>query len=113
MTATLEGGERSAARPGRTLPLGKTRLPILQKAGWAPGPVWTGGHSVLQSSEATVRTSILAFFRVPFGFESIKKYLWPSVCTDLTGQTQGKADSNGDLNVQSFLCGRTVQTAGC
>ena len=40
MTAALEGGEWLAARPGRTLPPGKT---ILQGAGWAPGPVWTGG----------------------------------------------------------------------
>jgi len=28
MTAALEGGEWSAARPGRTLPLGKTRYPV-------------------------------------------------------------------------------------
>ena len=33
----------SAARPGCTLPSGKTRYPFLQEAGWAPGPVWTGG----------------------------------------------------------------------
>jgi len=45
MTAALEGGEWSAARPGRTLPLGKDLVPILQEAGWAPGPVWTGGKS--------------------------------------------------------------------
>ena len=45
MTAALEGGERSAARPGRTLPPGKDRVPILQGAGWAPGPVWMGGKS--------------------------------------------------------------------
>ena len=45
MTATLEGGEWSAARPGRTLPPGKYPVPILQEAGWAPGPVWTGGKS--------------------------------------------------------------------
>ena len=32
-----------AARPGRTLPPGKT--PILQEAGWAPGAVWMGGKS--------------------------------------------------------------------
>ena len=38
MTAALEGGEWSAARPGRN-------LPIIQEAGWAPGPVWTGGKS--------------------------------------------------------------------
>ena len=45
MTAALEGGEWSAARPGRTLPTGKGPVPILQEAGWAPGPVWTGGNS--------------------------------------------------------------------
>jgi len=45
MTAALEGGEWSAARPGRTLSHGKDRLPILQEAGWSPGPVWTGGKS--------------------------------------------------------------------
>jgi len=45
MTAALEGGEWSAARPARTLPPGKDPVPILQEAGWAPGPVWTGGKS--------------------------------------------------------------------
>ena len=45
MTAALEGGEWSAARPGRTLPPGKDPVPILQEAGWAPWPVWTGGKS--------------------------------------------------------------------
>jgi len=41
-TAALEGGEWSAARPGRTFTPGKTRYTILQEAGWAPGSVWTG-----------------------------------------------------------------------
>ena len=41
MTAALEGGEWSAARGGRTL----SPVPILQEAGWTPGPVWTGGKS--------------------------------------------------------------------
>ena len=45
MTAALEGGEWSAARPGRTLPPGKDPVPILQEAGWAPGPVLMGGKS--------------------------------------------------------------------
>jgi len=39
MTAALEGGEWSAARPG------KDPVPILQEAGWAPRPVWMGGKS--------------------------------------------------------------------
>ena len=46
MTAALEGGECSAARPGRTLPPGKDPVPIVQEAGWAPGLVWMGGKSV-------------------------------------------------------------------
>jgi len=45
MSAALEGGEWSAARPGRTLSPGKDPVPILHEAGWAQGPVWTGGKS--------------------------------------------------------------------
>jgi len=41
MNAAVEGGEWSAARPDRTLP----PVPNLQTAGWAAGPVWTGGKS--------------------------------------------------------------------
>ena len=41
MTAALEGGEWSAARPGRTLPPGKDPVPIVHEAGWAAGSVWT------------------------------------------------------------------------
>ena len=45
MTAALEGGEWSAARPDRNLPPGKEPVPILQEAGWIPGTVLTGGKS--------------------------------------------------------------------
>jgi hypothetical protein len=42
LTSALEGGERSASRPGRALPPGKEPpVPIVQEAGWAPEPVWT------------------------------------------------------------------------
>ena len=44
MTAALERGEWSAARPGRTSP-GKDPVPIVQEAVWAPGPVWKGEKS--------------------------------------------------------------------
>ena len=37
MTAALEGGEWSAARPGRTLPPGKTRYPFYRRLGGPPG----------------------------------------------------------------------------
>ena len=42
MTTALEGGEGSALRPGRSLPPRKDPVLIVQEAGWAPGPVWTG-----------------------------------------------------------------------
>jgi len=45
MTAALEGGVWSAARPGRTLPPGKDPVPIVQEAGWAPGSICTSGKS--------------------------------------------------------------------
>ena len=35
----LEGDEGSVSRPGRSLP-----EPIVQEAGWAPRPVWTGAE---------------------------------------------------------------------
>ena len=37
------GGQRHA--PGRFTP-GKDPVPIVQEAGWAPGPVWTGAENL-------------------------------------------------------------------
>ena len=37
MTVALEGGEWSAARPGRTLPPGKTRYPLYRRLGGPQG----------------------------------------------------------------------------
>jgi hypothetical protein len=42
----LAGGEGSASRRVSSLPPGKTRYPLLQEAGWAPGPVWTGAENL-------------------------------------------------------------------
>jgi hypothetical protein len=40
--SALDGGEWSASRPGRALAPGKgPPVPIVQKTGWAPKPVWT------------------------------------------------------------------------
>ena len=45
-TSALEGGEGSASRPGSTLPTGKDPVPIVQEAGGASGPVWTGAENL-------------------------------------------------------------------
>jgi hypothetical protein len=42
MTTALEGGEGSVSHPGRSLP----PVPIVQKAWWVPGPVWTGAKNL-------------------------------------------------------------------
>jgi hypothetical protein len=39
-TSALDEGGCSVPRPGRFTP-GKDPVPIVQEAGWAPGPVWT------------------------------------------------------------------------
>jgi len=51
MTATLEGGEWSEARPGRTLPTEKTRYPLYSRLG---GPQGRSGRA-----ESLVPTGIL------------------------------------------------------
>ena len=40
-TSALDVGGWSAPRPGRFTPR-KDPVSIIQEAGWAPGPVWTG-----------------------------------------------------------------------
>jgi hypothetical protein len=40
VTSALGGGGWSASYPGRFTP-GKGPVPIVQEAGWDPGPVWT------------------------------------------------------------------------
>jgi len=42
--SALDGDGGSAPRPGPLYP-GKDPVPIVQEAGWAPRPVWTGGKS--------------------------------------------------------------------
>ena len=45
MTSALRWGGWSAPRLGRFTP-GKDPIPIVQKAGWATGPVWTGAENL-------------------------------------------------------------------
>jgi hypothetical protein len=41
LTSALDKGGWSSTRPGRIIP-GKDPVPIVQEAGSAPAPVWTG-----------------------------------------------------------------------
>ena len=69
MTTALEGGEGSASRPGRFLPHGKDPVPIVQEAGWAPGPVWTGAENLaptgIRSPDRPARSSVAIPIELP------------------------------------------------
>jgi hypothetical protein len=54
------GGEWSVSRPGRTLPPGKgPPVPTVQKAGWAPEPVWIQGLEEKSSAPVRDQTPIV------------------------------------------------------
>jgi hypothetical protein len=60
LTSALDGGEWSASRPGRALPLGKgPQVPIEQEAGWASEPVWTQRLEEKSFTSAGDRTPIV------------------------------------------------------
>ena len=46
MTTALEGDEGLASHPTALYP-GKDPVPIVQEAGWAPGPVMTGAENLV------------------------------------------------------------------
>ena len=59
MTAALEGGEWSAARPGRTLPPGKTRYPFYRRLGGPQGRSGRAENHVLNEIRSwTVQPAI-------------------------------------------------------
>ena len=62
-------GEWWTPRSGRFNPGKKTSIPILQEAGWAPGPVRTGGENVasigIRSPESPARIELLYTLHYP------------------------------------------------
>ena len=78
MTAALEGGEWSAARPGRSLPPGKTRYPLYRRlggpqgrSGWAENLVPTGIFFSAENSLLFINTFILV---QPVSVPNLNKY---------------------------------------
>ena len=82
MIAALEGGEWSAARPGRILPPGKTRYPFYRRLGGPQG--WCGRAENLVPTGIRSRT-------VPSGPESSRKLRFPDFIR--TAQDGGKVVS--------------------
>jgi len=102
MTAGLEGGEWSAARPGRFTPR-KDPVPIVLEAGWAPGPVWTVGKSRPHRnsipnrparSQSLHRLSYLARIWFVLHYNKLQKSL---LFAFIENSTKGLIDCNLDL----------------
>ena len=55
MIAAQEGGEWSAARPGCTSPLGKTRYPFYRRLGGPQGRSWRAENLVPTGNQTTLR----------------------------------------------------------
>ena len=66
------GGGWSAPRPGRFTPR-KDPISIVQEAGWAPGPVWTGAENLTPTG---IRSPDL-----PAGSESLYRLSYRGRCT--------------------------------
>jgi len=60
MTSALEGGEGSAARPGRTLPPGKTRYPLYRRLAFKTYHIITVDTNVFLKMNPAVRNMLKA-----------------------------------------------------
>ena len=96
MTTALERGEGSASRPGRSLPAGKDPVPIVQEAGWAPGPVWTGVENLASTAILFIQQFIEIYIYIYieiYGNRSRKRcillvVLWRYTCDARTYESQ-------------------------
>ena len=76
MTAALEGGEWSAARPGRTLPLGKTRYPFYRRLGGPQGRSGRAENLVLTGIRSgTVQPVAQSLYQLSYPAHNIRVYL--------------------------------------
>jgi hypothetical protein len=68
LTSVLEGGVWSAPCPSRFTP-GKDPVPIVQEAGWTPGPVWTCAKNLIptgiRSPDCPARSQSLYWLNYP------------------------------------------------
>jgi hypothetical protein len=82
-------GEWSAARPGRTFTPGKDQVPIVQKARWASGPVWTVGENLaptgIRFPNRPARSSVTIPTKLPGtpNLKWTKPELFPEIDTNI------------------------------
>jgi len=101
---------------------GKDPVPILQKAGWAPGPVWTGGKSrphqdLIPDRPARSSVTILTELPGPLFFA----YIFPiktTTCSDCLNRfgvsnVNARFELHGKMNiVVEWISLRTGEVSG-
>ena len=98
MTATLEGGEWSAARPGRTLTTGNTRCPFYMRLGGPQGRSWR--------AEKLIPTGIRSRTVQPI----VSSYTdWATRPTNMTWYVM---ENKNKSNITSTCFGRTGPCSG-
>jgi len=82
---------------------GKDPVPILQEAGWAPGPVWTGGKSRPHRDSITDRPAhSQSLYRLSYSAH-IYIYICVCVCVCVEGEGEGVVQSEHNyLSVYSY-----------
>jgi len=80
-------------RPGLFTP-GKDPISILQEAGWAPGPVWTGAENLIP-------TGIRSPDR-PARSESQYRLSYPNWAAVVSGEHCGPSEGGGGSKRQNF-----------
>ena len=64
LTSALDGGGWSTPRP-RYFTLGNDSVPIVQGAGWATGPVWTGAENLALTGARSPELPFRSVFAIP------------------------------------------------
>ena len=99
MTAALEGDEWSAARPGRTLPRGKTLYPLYRRLG---GPQVLSGRAVnlvpTGIRSRTVQPVAQSLYRLSYLAHPVT-IMSPNTTTGTTNTTTTDDAGNTDANI--------------
>ena len=93
--------------PGPLFTLGKDSIPIVQEAGWAPGPVWTGTENLattgFQSQDRPARRQSLYRLRYPaHGLDYV------TYCSSDFPQTQWNAETKISHELYFQICFQNV-----
>ena len=105
MTAALEGGEWSAGRPGRTLPLAKIRYPVYSRLGGPQGRSGRAENLVPTAIRSqTVQHVAQSLYRLSYRTNNTNEYTNVNEREVVTRVTLESNDTHFFLRVFSLDC---------